>query len=171
MSCTFVLPVSLLHKHYQNNIKENWRKGKTFKEIGLRLFRMRGVQADERQWGWLWGWWGRAVASCSLVLKKSGDSIKRREGLECPGEFPFNSTSIRGPCWGRKRGQVVPAECQQRLGRGWNQRRQKGREEEIAHDTTGTGSIKWRERLEWKQVLKGRRADFAKSPYHSIQKS
>lgn len=67
---------------------------------------------------------------------------------------------------------VVPAECHQRLGRGWNQQEQRGREGEIVWDDWHRALL-WGEKdrkTEMEASAEGRSTASAKQPHHSIQK-
>lgn len=156
---TFLLPMYLLYKYYQNNIKANWRKGNTIKGIGLKSgfleWEVYGQTKDSG--GTVMGVVGKHSSFMqSRVLTNLEDWISRREGLECIGEFSCNSVGNRGPCSGRKGGQSCTCWMSSKAWQGmkptWAKRKRRGscswqdwHRALLREDKGWDGSKSWRE--------------------------
>ena len=135
---TFILPIYLLCEYYQSNIKANWRTGRTFKGVGLTSGfiewevhgQMKGSGDGHR---------GGVQKHSSFVLSKGSWQIRKVGLIEDRAWNALESCHLilwatEDHVQAGREDKVVPAECHQRLGRGWNQQEQKGREGEVARD-------------------------------------
>lgn len=73
------------------------------------------------------------------MLRKLENWINRRETWNALESSHLILWAVEDHVQAGREDRVVPAGCPQRLGRGWNQHEQKGREEGIAYNATGTG--------------------------------